>query len=86
MTPSPSDVIGRAVADALLIALPGVVDQLAASAGPRAYSVADVADRLDVSTSTVYRLIRDGRLPTVPNLTPPRISAAALVDYLAGVS
>ncbi|HEY2303915.1 MAG TPA: helix-turn-helix domain-containing protein [Acidimicrobiales bacterium] len=84
MTPGPLDAIERAVADALANTLPGVVDRLAETAGPRAYAVAQVAERLEVSDQTVYRLIKDGHLATVPHLSPTRIAAAALDEFLAG--
>ena len=83
MTAGPLDAIERAVADALTNALPGVVDQLAAIAGPRAYSVTQVAERLEVSEQTVYRLIAAGHLRTVPYLSPQRISAGALDEFLS---
>jgi excisionase family DNA binding protein len=84
MTPGPLDAIERAVADALANTLPAVVDRLAETAGPRAYAVHQVAQRLEVSDQTVYRLIHDGHLPTVPHLSPARVAAAALDEFLAG--
>lgn len=84
MTTSPLDAIERAVADALANTLPGVVDQLATIGGPRAYSISHVAERLEVSDQTVYRLIHDGHLATVPHLNPARIAATELDDFLAG--
>jgi excisionase family DNA binding protein len=84
MTARPLDAIERAVADALINVLPGVVGDLAAIAGPRAYSLGQVAERLDLSESTVRRLIAAGHLPTVPHLNPPRVAAAALDEFLAG--
>jgi excisionase family DNA binding protein len=83
MTAGPLDAIERALADALSTALPGVVDQLARVGGPRAYSVAQVAERLEVSEQTVYRLIQAGHLPTVPHLNPQRIAASALEQFLS---
>jgi excisionase family DNA binding protein len=80
----PADLIERAVADALTATLPGVVDRLAELGGPRAYSVAQVAQRLHVSTQTVYRLVRAGTLATVPHLSPPRIAASTLEDFMRG--
>jgi hypothetical protein len=79
-----ADPIGRAVADALVRVLPGVVDQLAGTLGPRAYSVAEVADRLGVSKQTVYNLIRAGRLDTIPHLPMTRVAARALDAFLTG--
>jgi excisionase family DNA binding protein len=84
MTVGPLDALEQALADALAHTLPGVVDRLAGLAGPRAYSVAQVAERLDVSDKTVYRLIGAGHLPTVPHLNPARIAAVALDEFLAG--
>lgn len=84
MSDGPLDAIERAVADALSNTLPGVVDRLAIIGGPRAYSVHEVAVRLDVSDQTVYRLIQAGRLPVVPHLNPQRIAASALDTFLAG--
>jgi hypothetical protein len=83
---SPADPIGRAIADTLRDVLPLVAAELADSGGPRAYSVTQVADRLGVSEPTVRRLIRSGRLATVPHLSPPRVSGATLADFLAGVA
>ncbi len=74
----------RAVADALAAALPAAVDRIAAQTGPRAYSVAQVAERLGLSHQTIYKLIRDGHLPTVPHLNPQRVAARALDEFLAG--
>lgn len=84
MSTAPLDQIERALVDALTNALPGVVDQLAAVGGPRAYSVHEVAERLCVSDNTVRRLIQDGHLPTVPHLSPTRIAATMLDEFLAG--
>jgi excisionase family DNA binding protein len=78
------DALERIFADALTFALPAAVDRLAANAGPRAYSVAEVAERLDVSETTVRRLIDAGHLPTVPHLNPKRIAMAALDQFMAG--
>jgi excisionase family DNA binding protein len=77
------DSIERAIEDALRLTLPGVVDRLAEVGGPRAYSVAQVAERLSLSEPTVRRLIHDGLLPTVPHLSPARIAATALEEFLA---
>jgi excisionase family DNA binding protein len=79
---APADALERAVADALANTLPTVVADLAAVAGPRAYSVREVAERLDVAENTVYKLIRAGRLRTVPHLNPARVSSAALLEFL----
>jgi excisionase family DNA binding protein len=84
MTDGPLDALERAVADALANTLPAVVDRLAGTAGPRAYSVTQVAERLGVSDQTVYRLIGAGHLATVPHLNPQRVAAAALDEFLAG--
>ncbi|HEY2301812.1 MAG TPA: helix-turn-helix domain-containing protein [Acidimicrobiales bacterium] len=84
MTAGPLDAIERAVADAVTHALPGVVDRLAEIGGPRAYSVHQVAERLEVSDNTVYRLISEGHLSTVPHLNPARVAATELDEFLAG--
>lgn len=84
MTAGPLDRIEQAIADALANALPGVVDQLAATAGPRAYSVRQVSERLGVSEATVYRLVKAGAIPAVPHLPTIRIAASALDEFLAG--
>ncbi|HEY2300797.1 MAG TPA: helix-turn-helix domain-containing protein [Acidimicrobiales bacterium] len=78
-----ADALEQALADALARSLPDLLDRLEA-ANTRAYSVAEVAERLDVSESTVRRLIGAGHLPTVPHLTPQRIAGCALDDFLAG--
>lgn len=78
MNAGPLDAIEQAIADALTAA----ADRLAEVSGPRAYSVPQVAERLDVSEQTVRRLIHAGHLPTVPHLNPWRISAAALDEFL----
>jgi len=72
------DLIERAVGNALAAA----VERVAATSGPRAYSVEQVANLLGVSRRTVYRLISDGKLPAVPHLTPLRIAASTLDDFL----
>jgi excisionase family DNA binding protein len=82
MTAGPLDAIERALADALTATLPGVVERLASNGGPRAFSIHQVALRLEVSDKTVYRLIADGHLPTVPHLNPQRIAAGALEEFL----
>ena len=51
---------------------------------PHLDSVAQVADRLDISESSVRRLINDGLLPAVPHVNPTRIAATALDEFLAG--
>lgn len=84
MTAGSLDALEAAVADALTAALPAALDRLAAAAGPRAYTVAQVADRLEVSEATIRRLIDAGRLLTVPYLNPKRIAVTALDDFLAG--
>jgi excisionase family DNA binding protein len=80
----PVDLIERAIGEALRNALPGVLDDLAKMGGPRAYSVAEVADRLGVTEPTVRKLIHEGHLATVPHLSPTRISAVVLAEYLEG--
>lgn len=77
------DAIERAIADSLAARLPAVVDRLAEVGGPRAYSVAEVAARLDLSEASVRRLIAAGHLPTVPHLNPQRIAASALDHFLS---
>ena len=84
MTETATDPIGAAFADVLARELPGVVVRLAASLGPVAYSVAEVARRLDVSEPTVYRLIRAGRLTVIPHLPKTRVAASALDDFMRG--
>ena len=79
-----SRAVAVAVADALARELPGAIDRMATAGGPRAYSVADVAKRLDVSPQTVYLLIRSGHLPAIPHLPRTRIAAAALDAFMAG--
>jgi excisionase family DNA binding protein len=78
------EAIERAIAGALEHSLPSVVDRLAEIGGPRAYSVTQVAKRLNVSEPTVRKLIDSDLLQTVPFLSPTRISASVLEDYLAG--
>jgi excisionase family DNA binding protein len=80
MTAGPVDTIERAIVEAIK----GAACELASRSGPRAYSVDEVADRLGVSHSTVRRLIDDGQLRKVPNLSPTRVSATALAEYLDG--
>jgi excisionase family DNA binding protein len=84
VTVGPLDAIEQALAEALTKALPVAVDQLATIGGPRAYTVAQVAGRLDVSETTVRRLIHDGHLAAVPHLNPTRVAAQALDEFLAG--
>lgn len=84
MSAGPLDAIEQAMAEALSNALPGVVDRLATIGGPRAYTVAQVASRLEVSEPTVRRLVRSGRLPRVPHLEPLRVAASTLDEFLAG--
>lgn len=52
--------------------------------GPRAYSAAEVADRLGVSDETVYRLVRAGHLRKVPHLIRIRIAEDELARFMAG--
>ena len=80
----PLDAIERAVADALVNTLPGVLDRLAELGGPRAYSVHEVAVRLGLSDQQVYRLINADLLPTVPHVSPQRVADSALEAFLAG--
>lgn len=84
MSTGPLDQLEQAIAEALANVLPGVVDQLAAIGGPRAYTAHQVAERLRVSDATVYRLIKDGDLPRVSHLSPVRVAATALDEFLAG--
>lgn len=77
-------ILEQALTGALSAQLPVVLERLADMGGPRAYSVAQVAERLGVSDSTIYTLIHDGRLRTVPHLSPYRISVKALAEFLAG--
>lgn len=84
MSGGPLDLLEQALADALRNALPGVVGELVAIGGPRAYSVHEVAQRLCVSDQTVYNLIKLGQLATVPHLSPTRVAASALDEFLAG--
>lgn len=51
--------------------------------GPRAYSVAEVAERLSVSQRTVYRLIEDGYLHRLPHVSLPRIAKPELEAFIA---
>lgn len=83
MTAGPVEtVLSEAIGAALRDTLPTVVDDLVAVGGPRAYSVAEVARRLDVSTDTVRRLIAAGHLVTVPHLSPTRVAARTLDAFL----
>lgn len=84
MTDTITDALTRAITEALAASLPGVVNRLAEIGGPRAYSIPEVAERLDLSDTTVRKLIADGHLPTVPHLNPMRVAAAALDEFLAG--
>lgn len=84
MTDRPLDAIERALADALVSALPAALDRLVELGGPRAYRLAEVADRLEVSEPTVRRMVADGRLETVPHLSPPRVAASTLEAFLRG--
>lgn len=47
-----------------------------------ALSVQQVAEVLNVSKSSVYRLVEDGQLPTLPTMRTVRVSAPALVAIL----
>jgi hypothetical protein len=78
------DAIEQILRNALTDILPGVIDRLVEVGGPRAYSVTNVAERIAVSESTVRRHIKAGHLQTVPHLSPERVSAAALEEFLAG--
>jgi excisionase family DNA binding protein len=80
------EAIEEAIGAALERCLPGVVDRLVETGGPRAYSVATVAKRLDVSEPTVRKHIHAGELQTVPHMKPARVSVTALEDFLAGGS
>ena len=67
-------------------ALERATARLLERSGPRAYSPLEVAERLGVSDDTVYRLILDGHLPTVPHLPRKRVPAAALEAFMRGES
>ena len=82
----PADSFEAAVANAMTKAVPLVIDALTEATGPRAYSVDEVAGRLSVSASTVRRLIDDGKLAAVPNLSPPRVAADELAAFLRGAA
>lgn len=77
------DAIERAIEEALEHSLPGVVDRLVEVGGPRAYSVLDVAERLNLSEPSVRRLIAAGYIQTVPHLNPTRIAASELDEFLS---
>jgi excisionase family DNA binding protein len=49
----------------------------------RAYSYREVARRLDVSYSTVRRLVADGALPAIRVCGLPRVTHQALLGFLA---
>ena len=65
-------------------ALERATARLLDAAGPRAYTAAEVAERLGVSDDTVYRLINDGRLPVIPHLPKRRVSVEALALFMRG--
>lgn len=50
------------------------------------YSVAQIAEILQVSTKTAYRLVRDGDIQAIRVRGQIRISSSALDDYLGGSS
>jgi excisionase family DNA binding protein len=75
--------IERAIEEALERSLPGVVDRLVEVGGPRAYSVTQVAVRLNLSEPTVRRHIASGALQTVPHVSPTRVAATALDEFLS---
>jgi AraC-like DNA-binding protein len=77
------EAIERAIEEALEHSLPGVVDRLAEVGGPRAYSVAQVAERLNLSEPSVRRLIAADYIQTVPHLNPTRVAATALDEFLS---
>lgn len=57
-----------------------ITEALAARIGPAvgkrdAYSVDEVAKRLDVSKATIIRRIHAGIIPTLPGISPMRIPA-----------
>lgn len=57
-----------------------ILDALASRIGPQvgnrdAYSVDEVAKRLDVSKATIIRRIHAGIIPTLPGISPMRIPA-----------
>lgn len=74
---------GDPIEAAVEAAILRVVDRLYDVAGPRAYSVKEVAARLGVSSRTVYRLIERGHLAIVPHVAPPRIAAVELDRFIA---
>jgi excisionase family DNA binding protein len=78
-----TEAIERAIEGALEHSLPGVVDRLVDVGGPRAYSVLEVADRLNLSEPSVRRLIAAGYIQTVPHLNPARIAARELDEFLS---
>jgi len=49
-------------------------------------TVSDVAERLNVSKMTVYRLVHSGKLPAVHISHSFRISEESVSDYLAGAA
>ena len=49
---------------------------------PKTYRVKAVADRLDVHTATIYRLVKSGELRSIRVRGSIRIPAAALAAYL----
>lgn len=53
---------------------------------PELLKTREVAERLGISQSQVYRLIRSGALPTVPIGKDRRVSRAALDAWLARYS
>lgn len=56
------------------------------SVAARLYRPEEVADQLRVSRSTVYRLIRDGKLKSVKIGGSRRVSVEQIDDFLAEAS
>jgi excisionase family DNA binding protein len=77
-----TDALQGAIVDLIERAVAALVER----EGPRAYSAAEVGERLGVSDDTVYRLVQAGQLRPVPHLSPMRISAAALAAFMRGES
>lgn len=78
MTRAPLGALEEVVVDIVERAATAVVER----DGPRAYSPAEVAARLDVSENTVRNLLARGQLRRVPHLDPIRIAAAELARFL----
>jgi excisionase family DNA binding protein len=57
--------------------------RLRATVQPAYLRTSDVADKYSLSLSTIYKLVRDGVLPSIRIASSIRISAAALDAYIA---